>query len=532
MVICYIRKIILLFLLIETKIMLTKITSATTWGIHTYPIDIEVDLSYGMIQFFIVGLPDATIRESRQRILTALKQCGFRLPERKITVNLAPADRKKEGTSFDLPIALGILHAAGFITLPPAWLEDTLFLGELSLDGSIKPIKGILPIACDALSLGKKRLVVAPENALESSLVENIEIIGAKHLTDLIAFIRGEKTIPPCTPSPTMTPQSHSTQEDLSEVRGQGAAKRALQIAAAGRHNLLFMGSPGSGKTMLAQRLPQLLPPLLPSERIETSKIYSISGKLLEGGLITKRPFRAPHHTISSAGLIGGGSIPQPGEISLAHHGVLFLDELTEFKSSTIESLRQPLESREVHIVRSQHAVSFPANFLLVAALNPCPCGFLDDKRRPCTCHPNRVQQYLQRISGPLIDRIDLQVAVTSMSYDEIAQDETTQPTSTAALYEGVMRAHRIQYERWNGALWNGNMNIRAINEYCNLTPRAQIATEKAFEALHLTMRGYHKLLKIARTIADIAESSAIDVGHIQEAMSYRLIDRFLERKT
>lgn len=523
--------------------MLTKIASATTWGVHTYPIDIEVDLSYGMIQFFIVGLPDATIRESRQRILTALKQCGFRLPERKITVNLAPADIKKEGASFDLPIALGILHAAGFVTLPEHWMNETFFLGELSLDGSIKPVKGILPIACDMLRLGKRRLVVAPENAVEASLIDGIEIIGARHLTDLIAHIRGEHIIPP-TPHSSTAP-SHAAElsddedgeefpedlDDLDEVRGQHAAKRALQIAAAGRHNLLFMGSPGSGKTMLAQRLSRLLPPLSPVERIETSKIYSISGKLLQGGLITKRPFRAPHHTISSAGLIGGGSIPQPGEISLAHHGVLFLDELTEFKSSTIESLRQPLESHEVHIVRAQHAVSFPANFLLVAALNPCPCGFLDDKRRPCTCPSNRVQHYLGKISGPLIDRIDVQVAVTSMTYDEMSQDTRVSGLTGKQLYEGVLRAQRAQQARWNGALWNGHMSVRDIDVYCTLTPKAQIATEKAFEVLHLTMRGYHKLLKIARTIADIAGTDHIDLPHIQEAMSYRLIDRFLDRK-
>lgn len=510
--------------------MLAKIASATTWGIHTYPVDIEVDLSYGMIQFFIVGLPDATIRESRQRILTALKQCGFRLPERKITVNLAPADIKKEGTLFDLPIALGILHAAGFIELPASWLHETLFLGELSLDGSIKPIKGILPIACDTKNLNKKRLVVSPENALEASLVDSIEIIGARHLTDLIAHIRGEKIIPETPHAPALD-QEPKVPHNLDEVRGQFVAKRALQISAAGRHNLLFMGSPGSGKTMLAQRLPQLLPPLSPAERIETSKIYSISGKLLHEGLITQRPFRAPHHTISSAGLIGGGSVPQPGEISLAHNGVLFLDELTEFKTSTIESLRQPLESHEVHIVRSQHAVSFPANFLLIAALNPCPCGFLDDKRRPCTCNPARVQQYLSKISGPLVDRIDLQVAVTSMTYDEMSQEPTNNNLRSEALYEGILRAHAAQCSRWNGTLWNGQMTVREIDQYCNLTPAAQKATEKAFEVLHLTMRGYHKLLKIARTIADIAGFEYIDVQHIQEAMSYRLIDRFLERK-
>jgi magnesium chelatase family protein len=507
--------------------MLTKIASATTWGIQTYPIDIEVDLSYGMIQFFIVGLPDATIKESRQRILTALKQCGFRIPERKITVNLAPADLKKEGALFDLPIALGILHEAGFITLPPTWLRDTLFLGELSLDGAIKPVKGILPIACDAARLGKKRLVVAPENAQEALLIDNIEIFGVPHLRDIISHVRGEHNL---TPTTRALEQSLSPQHgnDISDVRGQWAAKRALQISAAGRHNLLFMGSPGSGKTMLAQRLPQLLPPLSREEQIETSKIYSISGKLMYDGLITQRPFRAPHHTISAAGLIGGGSVPQPGEISLAHNGVLFLDELTEFRSSTIESLRQPLESHEVHIVRAQHAVSFPANFLLVAALNPCPCGFLGDKRRPCTCPPQRVQNYLSRLSGPLIDRIDIQVAVASMGYDEIAQNVA--PDLHASLYEGVLRAQALQKARGNGTFWNGHMTVKHIEQYCHLSDSAKIATQKAFERLKLTMRGYHKMLKIARTIADLAQSEVIEATHIQEAMSYRLIDKFLEQ--
>jgi len=505
--------------------MLTKITSATTVGIQTYHIDVEVDLSFGMLQFNIVGLPDAAIRESKQRIMTALKQCGIRLPERKITVNLAPADIKKEGTVFDLPIALGILHAAEIIILEKEFLHETLFLGELSLDGSIKPVKGVLPIAHDSVAMGKRRMVVAPENAQEASLSLAMEIIAAGNLVELIAYIRGEKRIIPTVIDLSRLSAIQKQTVDLSDIKGQFVAKRALCIAAAGRHNIMLVGSPGSGKTMLAQRLVHLLPPLTFREIVETSKIYSVSGKLLHEGLIQQRPFRAPHHTISTAGLVGGGSFPQPGEVSLAHHGVLFLDELTEFKMSTIEVLRQPLEGRVVHIARAQHTVSFPASFLLVAAMNPCPCGFLDDRRRPCVCSQQQVQRYRTRISGPILDRIDLHVAVHSMNYEMVESSKKSDTDYT--LIAEIETARTAQEQRFgNEERMNAHMTPHEVEQWCILSDGAQRIVRQSFDKLGLTMRGYHKLLKVARTIADLKGCEIIDAVHIQEAMMYRSVDR------
>jgi magnesium chelatase family protein len=506
--------------------MFTKITAATTVGIQTHHIEVEVDLSFGMLQFNIVGLPDAAIRESKQRIMTAIKQCGIRIPERKITVNLAPADIKKEGTLFDLPIALGILHAAEIIHLDAQFLQETLFLGELSLDGSIKPVKGVLPIAHDSVALGKRRMIVSPDNAEEASLSLSMEVIAARHLTELVAYIRGEMVLVPTKIDLAGIHKNQQQVFDLSDIKGQHVAKRALCIAAAGRHNIMMIGSPGSGKTMLAQRLVQLLPPLTFHEMVETSKIYSVSGKLLHEGLIKQRPFRAPHHTISTAGLVGGGSFPQPGEVSLAHHGVLFLDELTEFKTATIEVLRQPLEQRIVHIARAQHTVSFPASFVLVAAMNPCPCGFLDDRRRPCTCAPQAVQRYRARLSGPILDRIDLQVPVHSMSYDMVESSKKSDVDHVTIATE-IARAHAIQRERLGDeGRMNGHMTSVEIERWCILSEPAQHIVRQSFDKLGLTMRGYHKLLKVARTIADLNGSSIIEATHLQEAMSYRSIDR------
>lgn len=496
----------------------TKIISATTIGVKTYLIDVEVDLSLGLLQFYIVGLPDTAVKESRQRIHTALKNCGIKLPERKITVNLAPADVKKEGTLFDLPIALGIIMAAQLIFIDQPFLEETIFLGELSLDGSVKPVRGVLPIACDAMQLGKKRIIVPIANAQEAAFMNKIDVIGIAHLHDLLAYLRKERHLEPIKSS-AHSQDAHLEEEiDFKDVKGQQTAKRALQIAAAGGHNLLFIGSPGSGKTMLAQRLPTIMPPMDFDEIVETSKIYSVSGKLDSKPLITQRPFRSPHHTISEAGLVGGGSHPQPGEISLAHNGVLFLDELTEFKRTVLEVLRQPLEEKNVSIARAQQTLTFPASFLFIAALNPCPCGFLADKKRKCICTPKQIAKYHTRISGPLLDRIDLQVTVSSIDYAMIKDART--PQSSADLYKGVKTAYEMQRKRSSSL--NAHLTPRMLEKHCRLTPEAEALVKKAFEKLQLTMRSYHKLIKVARTISDIEGNAILDVAHIKEALMYR----------
>lgn len=509
----------------------TKIFSATTIGIETYLVDVEVDISYGLLQFFIVGLPDAAIKESKQRVATALKNSSIKLPERKITVNLAPADLKKEGTLFDLPIAMGILVASQIVQVDAKFLEETLFLGELSLDGTIKPIKGVLPVAYDAHTLGKKRLIIPKENAQEAALIQQVEVIGVSNLVELIGFLKKEILLVPeksCIENFNTEIDEHKV--DFSQVKGQPMAKRALQIAAAGKHNILFVGSPGSGKTMLASRLPTIMPPMSFDEILETSKIYSVSGKIHKNPFIFKRPFRNPHHTISAVGLVGGGSWAQPGEISLAHNGVLFLDEMTEFKKDCLEILRQPLEERSILISRAQYAVKFPAAFLLVAALNPCPCGFALDKKRKCICEPHQINKYLSKLSGPFLDRIDLQVSVGSVNYDNIIETKVKE-ISSAELYTKIKIAVDKQNER-NGNTLNAYLPIDKIDKVCVLTDEAQAIMKQAFEKLHLTMRGYHKLLKVSRTIADLESSDLILEEHVKEALMYRFLDQIVDQKS